>query len=174
MEALERDGRFKQLGKMLKNTGLDSYLKSGQEYTLFAPVDKAFDKLPTDVRKAIVETDADGSGLAMGLVVKGKYGIISFTNGASAIGKPLTHKLNTFSETFITTVSEKGKLTVNGAQVLGEIYAANGTIIIVDKVIPVVMSAPAKSGLTRVLPKNLLKWGLGQYVLPAQRSDGID
>jgi uncharacterized surface protein with fasciclin (FAS1) repeats len=174
MEALERDGRFKQLGKMLKNTGMDSYLKSDQPYTLFAPVDKAFGKLPADVRKAIVDGDDSGSRLAMGFVIKGNYGIISFTNGVSPIGKPLTHKLNTFSETFITTVSEKGELTVNGAKVLGEIYAANGTIIVVDKVIPVVMSAPAKSGLTRVLPKNLLKWGLGQYVLPAQRSDGID
>jgi uncharacterized surface protein with fasciclin (FAS1) repeats len=174
VETLEKDGRFTQLRKMLKTTGIETFLSASGPYTIFAPVDKAFFKLPVNVRKAIVETDANGSQLVSGFVLRGKYGMVSFTNGTSARGKPLTHQMKSFADTFLTTISRNGKLEVNGASIIGEIITSNGTILIIDKVIPVIISAPAKTGPSRALPQNLLKWGLGKYVLPAQRSIGFE
>jgi len=173
VQVLNKDKRFTLYRKMLKTTGMETFLSTTHPYTVFAPTNDAFKKLPKSVIKAITETDAYGSQVAAASAVKGKYGLISFTNGVSPTGQPLTYKFMSHSETFITTISDKNGVTANGVKIIGEIHATNGTILIVDSILPVVMPAPAPSGLSPAINPLLLKYGLGHYVLPARKSNGI-
>ena len=45
-DSVARDGRFVQLDRLLRESQLDSDLKVGGPYTIFAPYDEAFQKYP--------------------------------------------------------------------------------------------------------------------------------
>lgn len=175
LQLVQRDGRFKMLSQLLHTTGLDHNLSGhgGPAYTLIAPTDAAFNKLPLDARKAVLNQDRFGASIIGGHLLNGKYGTMSFTNGISPQGQPLRHHLKSFGETYIDTESTAKGLTINGAKVIGELFAGNGIILVVDRVLPVVIDAPRSSGFSRVLPAEILRWGLGKY-RPRSASDRSD
>jgi len=163
-DKINKDSRFTILRKLLKTTGMDTILASSKYYTLFAPTDAAFKKLPPDVLKAVVENDRIGSQVVMAHVLANKYGIVSFMNGTSAPGQPLTHRLKTFTESYLTTVCEKRGLTANDSLVTGELYTGNGAILIVDTVMPLIIDRPLSEGLSRSAPHEMFEWGLAKYI----------
>lgn len=54
VRTLESDGRFGTLVTALRTSGLADELKTGGPYTIFAPTDEAFRKLPQDKRDALL------------------------------------------------------------------------------------------------------------------------
>lgn len=161
---IDKDPRFTILRKLLKATGMDTTLGGSKNYTLFAPTDAAFKKLPEEALKAILEDeDHIGSMVMVAHVLAEKYGVISFANGVSAPGEPLRHQLKMFSDSYLTTVCERRGLVANGAFVTGELYASNGTVLIVDTVMPLVIDSPRPNGVSRSAPEDMFDWGLAKY-----------
>jgi len=168
-EVLEADGRFTVLQKLVKATGLNqSFSGTGQKsYTLFAPTDAAFKKLPPEALKGLIGNDRLSWPLMCGHVLNGKYSLLSFINGISAPGQPLQHDLSSEFETYIRVVSTtKGGVVANGAKIVDQIMTSNGAILVLDKVMPTFIEPPRREGLSRSLPQVLFKWGLAGYRNP--------
>jgi len=166
LDVLNRDGHYKNFVKMLHMTGLDHQVggNGGPGYTLFAVPDRAFAKLPKEARKAIISQDASGSLVAATHLVPGKYSSVSFMNGTSAPGQPLTHTIKSWTQATLTVVSKPEGLFIGKVKILRETYCSNGTIIFVDGFIPYEIPRPRGAGLEAIIPADLLKWGLGRYL----------
>ena len=122
-------GQFTTLAKALGEAGLVETLKGTGPFTVFAPTDAAFAKLPAGTVEALL---ADREKLAAILtyhVVSGKVmaGDIVRANGA----RPAT--VNGRS---LDAVVRGGKVYVNGAQVTSaDVGASNGVIHVIDTVL---------------------------------------
>ena len=122
-------GTFKTLVAALGAAGLVETLQGPGPFTVFAPTDAAFAKLPAGTVEALL---ADREKLAAILtyhVVSGKVmaGDIVRANGA----KPATVNGQT-----LDAVVRGGKVYVNGAQVTSaDVGASNGVIHVIDTVL---------------------------------------
>jgi uncharacterized surface protein with fasciclin (FAS1) repeats len=76
-DTLLTDGRFTTLVKALQLTKLDATLQSGGPYTVFAPTDAAFSKLPASTLTALMNNPAQLKKVL-------QFNIISGTSGATA------------------------------------------------------------------------------------------
>lgn len=168
-DLVERDTRFTILRKLMKTTGTNMTLSGGrQDRTLFAPTDAAFRKLPPNVLKAILGNDRLAAPIVMAHILPGKYGIMTFNNGTAPLGQPLRHHVLTANGDHIHTVATKtGEIFANGAKIIGERYAKNGTILIIDAIMPVTIDPPRREGLSRSVPEELFRWGLARYNKPS-------
>lgn len=166
LDVLNRDGHYKNFVALLKVTGLDHQVgaNGGPGYTLFAVPDSAFAKLPKEARKALTTSDSSGSLVAATHLVAGKYGSISFINGISTPGQPLTHTIKAWTQASLTVTAQPTGLFIGKVKILREIYCSNGTIMFVDGFIPYEMPRPRGIGLEAIIPADLLKWGLGRYL----------
>lgn len=118
-------GEFKTLATALQKAGLVETLKGAGPFTVFAPTDAAFAKVPKDQLDALL---ADKSKLTKVLtyhVVPGKVMAADVKAGQvkTVEGSPLT-------------VSTSGGVTVDQAKVVkADIVADNGVIHVVDSVL---------------------------------------
>ncbi len=125
--------------KAVKATGLAETLQGAEPFTVFAPTDAAFAKLPAGTAEALL---ADREKLASILtyhVNSGKVmaGDIVKTNGATP---------NTVNGLPLDIVVRDGKVFVNGAQVVtADIQASNGVIHVIDSVL-LPSAAPVPAG----------------------------
>lgn len=167
-EAVIADSRFRMLHRVLRATGMDTILdRKAPSYTLFAPTDAAFQKLPRPILNELLTRDGLSYPLAGAHILEGKYGIESFTNGTAPLGQPLRHRLKTWGDTYLhTEVSRSGRLTANGAKVVEQIHTPNGNILVIDTVMPAIIDPPRPNGLSRSLPSELFQWSLGKYERP--------
>lgn len=137
VEVLDRDGNFSILIHALDAAELEKTLARPGPYTVFAPTDEAFGRLP---EAAMEELFADPKGnLAEVLLyhmVPGRYTV----SGIAADGTVATIQGNPIA---VGTTGET--LTVNGARVIrADIPAANGVIHAIDAVmLPPDVTLPA-------------------------------
>lgn len=170
-DIVQHDSRFTLLGKLLQITGMDMSLSGdgGLGYTLFAPTDAAFRKLPPKVLQAILTRDRLGAPIVGGHLLQGKYGLMSFTNGVAPVGQPLRYHLKSIRDDYIDTeVTRSGTVVVNGVNIIDQKSAKNGMILAVDGVMPIIIDPPRNEGLSRALPAELYRWNLGRYRTPKQ------
>jgi uncharacterized surface protein with fasciclin (FAS1) repeats len=129
IEVATEAGSFTTLLTALKAAGLSETLRGDGPFTVFAPSDAAFAKLPKTTLDALL---ADKTALTSVLtfhVVPGRVlaGDIVKSNGATPItinGQPLDIRVR------------DGKVYVNGAQVVtADLPASNGVIHVVDSVL---------------------------------------
>jgi transforming growth factor-beta-induced protein len=122
-------GDFTTLVTALKAAGLVETLQGTGPYTVFAPTDAAFAKVPKNTLDALL---ADPKGALTDVltyhVVPGKVMSTDITDGMTATtvnGAPLTFK-----------VASDGTVTVNGATVTtADIETSNGVIHVIDSVL---------------------------------------
>lgn len=119
-------GQFKTLVTALKAADLVDTLKGEGPFTVFAPTDAAFAKLPTASLDALLKDKEKLSAVLTYHVVSGKVMAADVKPGSvkTAQGQPLT-------------VSTKGdSVMVNNAKVLKtDIDASNGVIHVIDTVL---------------------------------------
>ena len=119
-------GSFNTLVAAVKAAGLVDTLKGEGPYTVFAPTDAAFAKIPEDQLKALL---ADQGALVKVLtyhVVPGKLMAADVAEGASA----------TTAEGSKLTITTKDGVKVDEARVVQtDIMASNGVIHVIDTVI---------------------------------------
>ncbi len=123
------DGRFKTLAAALKAAGLVDTLKGKGPFTVFAPTDEAFAKLPAGTLDELLkpENKQKLTDILLYHVLPGKVMAADVTNGLvadSALGTSLFFKL------------DKDKAYVNEALiVITDIESTNGVIHVIDSVI---------------------------------------
>lgn len=127
VETAEAAGNFTILKKALAETGLLETLKSGN-YTVFAPTDEAFKKLPPNALELLM---ADEEGLKRILL----YHVVEGKMMSADVVKQSEVRTMQGSKAPIK-VKENGKVKIDGSRIVQtDILAANGVIHVIDTVI---------------------------------------
>jgi uncharacterized surface protein with fasciclin (FAS1) repeats len=117
-------GKFKTLAIALDKAGLVETLKGKGPFTVFAPTDEAFAKIPEATLKAVLNDKEKLTKILMAHVVVGKSVM------SSDVAKLDGTKVNGF------TISTKGGVKVGNANVVkADIGCSNGVIHVIDSVL---------------------------------------
>lgn len=120
-------GNFKTLAKLLTDADLIGVMKSPGPFTVFAPTDEAFAKVP----KATLDALAKDKTKLQNVL---KYHVLTSKWTTDDIG--LVKSTGTAMGQSIAIVRTGTTLTVNGAKVIkGNIDCANGMIHVIDTVL---------------------------------------
>jgi uncharacterized surface protein with fasciclin (FAS1) repeats len=122
-------GQFKTLATALKAAGLVETLKRPGPFTVFAPTDEAFAKLPAGTVENLLKPENKAKLTA----------ILTYHVVPGAVNAEQVTKLNeakTVNGAMVKVSTEAGKVMINGATVVkADIVASNGVIHVIDKVI---------------------------------------
>lgn len=127
VETAVEAGQFKTLVTAVKAAELVETLKGKGPFTVFAPTDEAFAKVPKDKLEALLKDKKALTAVLTYHVVPGKVmaaDVVKLDSAKTAQGRS------------ITIVTKDGKVTINGANVLKtDIVCSNGVIHVIDAVI---------------------------------------
>lgn len=122
-------GSFKTLVAAVQAAGLVETLKGTGPFTVFAPNDAAFSKLPNGTVEGLL---ADKAALTSVLT----FHVLSGKVGAADVIKANGAKPKTVNGQSLDIQVRGGKVYVNGAQVItADVQASNGVIHIIDTVL---------------------------------------
>lgn len=122
-------GSFKTLATLLEKADLVSTLKGDGPFTVFAPTDEAFAKLPKETVDSLLkpENRATLASILTYHVVSGRVGsgeVVKLTRATTVQGAPITIRV------------QDGKVMINNATVVkADVGASNGVIHVIDTVI---------------------------------------
>jgi uncharacterized surface protein with fasciclin (FAS1) repeats len=120
-------GQFKTLTKLVKQAGLAGALEAKGPYTVFAPTDAAFAKVPKATLAALAKDKAKLRAVLLYHVAKGKL-------TAAKVVK--LHSVKTLNGQSLKVRVSHGAVTVGGARVVKtDIDASNGVIHVINKVL---------------------------------------
>ena len=120
-------GQFKTLASLLKQAGLAGTLQAKGPYTVFAPTDAAFAKVPKATLQALGKDKAKLRSVLLYHVAKGKL------DAAKVVKRTSVKTLNGKS---VRVRVKDGKVTVGGARVAkADVKASNGVIHVINKVL---------------------------------------
>jgi uncharacterized surface protein with fasciclin (FAS1) repeats len=120
-------GQFKTLTALLKQAGLAKTLKGKGPFTVFAPTDKAFAKVPKATLDALA---ADKAKLRAVLL----YHVANRKLTAKKIVK--RHSIKTLNGQRLRVKVRHGKVRVGGARVItADVRASNGVIHVINRVL---------------------------------------
>lgn len=118
-------GNFKTFVAAVKAAGFTESLRSSGPYTVFAPSDEAFARLPPGAWEALVRDKARLAKVVTYLVIPGKVLVADVKPG----------KTKTLEGTQILIKSDNGRVTVDDATVTeSDIVADNGVLHAIDTV----------------------------------------
>lgn len=121
------NGNFKTLTTALTEAGLVETLSGEGPFTVFAPTDEAFAKLPAGTVESLLKDKEKLTSILTYHVVPGKVmaaDVVKLTSATTVQGQDVTVKV------------EGGKVMINDAQVVTtDIEASNGVIHVIDTVI---------------------------------------
>ena len=133
------NGNFNTLVTAVKAAGLAETLQGPGPFTVFAPTDAAFAKLPEGTVNALLADKEKLTAILTYHVISGKVVASDITkmNGANPV---------TVNGQKLDIAVRGGKVYVNGAQVItADVYASNGVIHVIDGVL-LPKAEPAMSG----------------------------
>ncbi|HEY6761127.1 MAG TPA: fasciclin domain-containing protein [Baekduia sp.] len=121
------DPRFSTLVKLVKSAGLAGTLSKGS-YTVFAPTNAAFARVPTATLDALGKDKAKLKAVLLYHVVKGRV-------PASQVVK--LHSAKTLNGASVKIAVKGGKVFLNGSTQVTktDVKASNGVIHVIDKVL---------------------------------------
>ena len=120
-------GSFDTLAALLKQAGLVKTLKGKGPYTVFAPTDKAFSKVPKATLDALAKDKAKLKSVLLYHVAKGRL------TAAKVVKRSSIKTLNGKS---VSVRVRRGKVYVGGARVVTpDVKASNGVIHVINKVL---------------------------------------
>lgn len=138
VEVAVENGSFTTLVAAVKAAGLVDVLSGPGPFTVFAPTDAAFAKLPAGTVEALLANKEQLAAVLTYHVVPGKVTAADVL--AMKTGKPATVEGQA-----VNIVVRDGKVYVNDAQVvMADVQASNGVIHVIDAVlIPAAKLVPA-------------------------------
>jgi transforming growth factor-beta-induced protein len=120
-------GQFKTLASLLQKAGLAKTLATTGPYTVFAPTDAAFAKVPKATLAALAKNKAKLRAVLLYHVVKGDVTaaqVTKITSAKTLEGKPVSIRVS------------GGKVVVGGATVTkADVMASNGVIHVINRVL---------------------------------------
>jgi uncharacterized surface protein with fasciclin (FAS1) repeats len=121
------DGRFTTLVAAVQAAGLVDTLKGAGPYTVFAPTDDAFAKLPAGALDGLLQDKQALSDVLLYHVVSGQVmaaDVVKLQSADTALGQPVSIQV------------DGDKVMVNDAQVIiTDIQTSNGVIHVIDSVL---------------------------------------
>ena len=121
------DGHFKTFAAALEAAGLVETLNGDGTFTVFAPTDEAFEKLPAGTVEALLKDKARLTAILTYHVVAGRHPASVVAAMTSA---------TTVNGTSLTIDARNGGVVVGGAHVVkADVQASNGIIHVVDTVL---------------------------------------
>ena len=129
-------GQFKTLASLLQSAGLVDTLKGAGPFTVFAPTDAAFAKVPKATLDALAADPAKLKAVLLYHVVSGKVAaadVVKLTSAKTVNGASVSIKV------------DGSTVMVNGAKVVSaDVMASNGVIHVIDTVLlpPAAAAAP--------------------------------
>ncbi len=118
-------GQFKTLAVALKAAGLVDTLKGKGPFTVFAPTDEAFAKIPKTDLEALLKDKAKLTSILTYHVVSGKVMAADVKAG----------KVKTVQGSELTVSTSMGVMVDNAKVIKTDIAADNGVIHVIDSVI---------------------------------------
>ncbi|MBE0643428.1 MAG: fasciclin domain-containing protein [Bacteroidetes bacterium] len=120
-------GSFTTLAKALTATGLVDALKGDGPFTVFAPTDEAFAKLPKGTLEGLLKDKEALKEILLYHVVKGNVGSKAVKDLKSA---------TTLSGMDVHIAVKDGNVMINSAKVISaDVAASNGVIHVIDQVL---------------------------------------
>ena len=120
-------GQFKTLASLLTKAGLAGTLASKGPFTVFAPTDAAFAKVPKATLAALAKNKAKLRAVLLYHVVSGKVTAAQATK---------LHSAKTLEGKSLSITVMGGKVLVGGATVIkANVMASNGVIHVINKVL---------------------------------------
>jgi uncharacterized surface protein with fasciclin (FAS1) repeats len=127
VQTAQAAGQFKTLAMLLKQAGLATTLSSTGPYTVFAPTDAAFAKVPKSTLTALANDKAQLKAVLLYHVVKGRVGskqVVKLSSAKTLNGQPVRIKV------------ASGSAFVNNAKVTkADVRASNGVIHVINRVL---------------------------------------
>lgn len=128
LDTAAANGSFKTFGKAVESAGLAETLRGTGPFTVFAPTDAAFDKLPAGKLDHLLKPENKAE-----LVSLVNYHVLSGRKSAADIGKWESAKTVNGQSAPIKMVDDK--VVIDGASVTAaDIRSSNGVIHGIDKV----------------------------------------
>ena len=126
VETAVASGQFNTLVKAVQAAGLADTLKGTGPFTVFAPTDAAFAKLPAGTVEALLNDKEKLAQILTYHVVPGKVMASEVSTGA----------VPTVQGQSLNVVAESGGVKVNDAKVVqADVVASNGVIHVIDTVV---------------------------------------
>jgi uncharacterized surface protein with fasciclin (FAS1) repeats len=126
LETASSSGSFKTFLAAVKAAGIADTLKNSGPYTVFAPTDSAFEKLPPGTFNSLMKDKTKLTEVLEHHVIPGKVTIADVKPG----------KVKTIQGDLLTLTSDNGKVTVDNANVIqSDVIADNGIIHEIDTVV---------------------------------------
>lgn len=126
VETASTSGTFKTFLSAVKAAGLADTLKESGPYTVFAPGDSAFNKLPPGTLNSLMKDKEKLAAILSHHVIPGKVTVADVKPG----------KVQTLQGDFLSLTSDNGKVTADRANVIqSDLEADNGIIHEIDAVI---------------------------------------
>jgi len=126
VEKAGNTANLKIFSAAVRTAGFNETLKGTGPYTVFAPSDDAFSKLPPGSWEALSKDKVKLAAVLAHHVVPGKMLVTEVKPG----------QIKTTQGDFVTLKSDNGKITVDNANVIeSDVAADNGVIHIVDTVV---------------------------------------
>ena len=120
-------GQFKTLTSLLRQTGLDKTLAEGGPYTVFAPTDKAFAKVPKKTLDALASNPDQLKAVLLYHVADGEV---------KAADVASTSSVETLNGASLPIKANESVVRVGGAKVIqADVMASNGVIHVIDGVL---------------------------------------
>ncbi len=120
-------GQFKTLASLLQQAGLAGTLEGKGPYTVFAPTDAAFAKVPKATLASLAKNKAKLRAVLLYHVVKGKV---------TAAQAMKLHSATSLQGMSLPIRVSGGKVVVDGATVVkANVMASNGVIHVINKVL---------------------------------------
>ncbi|WP_300382072.1 fasciclin domain-containing protein [Clostridium sp.] len=130
VDIVNSDARFKTLGTALKSAGLVDTLKGKGPFTVFAPTDEAFSKLPKDTVENLLKPE-NKDELVKLLTYHVAPGKLTAADVVKLNGKDL--RMTNGSEAKIEV--KNNEVFIDGAKIIvTDIMAKNGIIHVIDTV----------------------------------------
>lgn len=131
VDVIKNDGRFTILVKALKTTELEEFLKGEGEFTIFAPTDESFKKLPSGMLKDILKSN--NKHILADLL---SYHISNIEVNFEDIKVLNGTELNMINGKKTTVMIKAEELYINNAKIIiNDIEAENGIIHVIDYII---------------------------------------
>jgi uncharacterized surface protein with fasciclin (FAS1) repeats len=128
VDTLAADDSFKTFGKVLRKAGLEDTLRGAGPFTLLAPTDAAFDKLPPGRLDNLMKPENKDE-----LVSILNHHVLAGRSSAADMAKLTMAK--TISGESVPIVSSGSRVKVDGAELTSrDIQSSNGVLHGIDKV----------------------------------------
>ncbi|WP_143961817.1 fasciclin domain-containing protein [Litoribacter populi] len=137
LSLIKKEEKLSIFAELLEKSGIEPNLSNGEEFTVFAPTNDAFERLSVEEYNSLLEDENSGKLLRLvrAHIVPQKIYMSNFDNN-QVLGTEHGEEISVDIDGAVTPAGKPTTVLIGGASILtGDIDAENGVIHIMDDVI---------------------------------------